>query len=357
MLLGKYGETFNMSKSMKILVTGSDGYIGTKLTQSLFKEGFDVTGLDTGYYRSGWLFNGVKKMPKVISKDTRTVELEDLKGYDAIVHLAELSNDPIGQTDPIVTKDINHFGTVRLANLAKKAGIGKFLYYSSCSIYGASDKISTEESGANPLTAYATCKILNEKYLLSISDDSFSPTIMRNATVFGSSPRMRFDLVINNLSGIAWTTKVIRMQSDGSSWRPFIHVEDIARATIALLKAPGKLVHNEIFNIGSSNSNYQIKDIAKMIAQAIPDCNITKDDSVVDKRNYRVSFDKISRILDFKCSFSLLDGIDEMVRTYKSIDLKFAEFDSKNYTRIKQIQYLLKTKQIDNKFYWRTNPS
>lgn len=338
---------------MKILVTGSDGYIGTMLAQTLLEKGYEVVGLDTGYYRSAWLYNGVKKTPFTITKDIREITVEDVKGFDAIAHLAELSNDPLGQNNPELTYDINHNGTVKLAELAKKAGVKRFVYFSSCSVYGASDNIATEHSPTNPLTAYAKSKIMNENSLKKMADANFSPTIMRNATVYGASPRLRFDLVVNNLAGLAWTTKKIAMDSDGTPWRPFVHVLDVCHAVVCLLEAPKEIIHNEIFNIGDSRSNYQIKDIAEIIGKAFPGCEVSLNKNGADKRNYRVNFDKINTQLPgFSCKRTVKDGAEELYRIFKVINLTKEDFDSRNYTRLKQIKYLTETKQLDDKFYW-----
>ncbi len=339
---------------MRILVTGIDGYIGTILGQVLQDSGFDVAGLDTGFYRNGWLYNGVKKLPATINKDVREVGVDDLAGFDAVVHLAELSNDPIGQNNPEVTYSINHHGTVYLASTAKEAGIKRFVYYSSCSVYGSSDGISNEQSSTNPLTAYAKCKVLNEEALSKMADGKFSPVFFRNATVYGASPRMRFDLAVNNLTGVAWTTKEILLESDGSAWRPFIHVKDLAQATVEALKAPKDTIHNEIINIGTEESNYQIKDIAQEISKIFTGCKVKYNNEVVDKRNYRVSFKKISQKLpNFAPNYTLAKGIQELYDLFERIGLTRAEFESNPYTRLKQIQHLKDTNQIDKEFFWR----
>lgn len=338
---------------MKVLVTGSEGYLGIPLTQTLIKSGFEVVGLDTGYYRSGWLYNGVSKLVPVINKDIRNIKKQDLLGFDAVIHLAELSNDPLGQNDPKVTYAINHLGTKLLINLSKKVGIKKFIYFSSCSVYGASDNISDESSTTNPLTEYAKCKVLNENLLLKSADRSFSPTIFRNATVFGPSPKMRFDLAINNLVGKAWVYKEIRLNSDGKAWRPFVHVLDVANAVVAVLKADRKLTHKQIFNIGSNENNAQIIDIARLIKSVCPYCKIVFNNNNSDKRNYRVNFDKIHKTLPaYKSKYNLKKGISELLVMFKKIALDKSILESKNYTRLSQISYLRETKQINNRFFW-----
>lgn len=214
---------------MKVLVTGTEGYLGCLFAPLLLKHGHEVLAVDTGFYKSGWLYNGTEATAQTLTKDLRHISLEDLQGVDAIVHMAELSNDPTGQLSPTITYDINHKGSVRLAELAKQAGIKRFVYMSSCSVYGiASTPVVDETSPVNPQTAYAECKALVERDLSKMASDDFSPTFMRNATAFGASPRMRFDIVLNNLSGLAWTTKQIKMTSDGTPWRPLVHALDIA---------------------------------------------------------------------------------------------------------------------------------
>lgn len=338
---------------MKVLVTGIDGYIGTVLGQTLLDERFDVVGLDTGYYRSGWLYNGVKRTPPIITKDIRHVTESDVKGFNAVVHLAELSNDPLGHVDENVTMDINHRGTIHLAEVCKQVGVQRFVYASSCSVYGESDIVSDESSPVNPQTMYARCKVMNEQALLKLADGNFSPILLRNATVFGPSPRMRFDIAVNNLAGLAWTTKKIAMDTDGTPWRPFIHINDAARAIVSVLNAPRDRVHNILLNIGGKESNYQIKGVSESIAKVFTDCEITYGPPGVDNRNYRVNFEKIHKTLpDFRCLFTVADGVRELYNVFNVIQLDEQTFSSRHYTRLKQIQYLRNTNQIDEKFFW-----
>lgn len=331
---------------MKVLVTGSEGYLGMPLTALLRERGHEVVGLDTGYYHP--------TLPKVIRKDVRSITEADLSGFDAVIHLAELSNDPLGELDQSVTFEINHNGSVHLAQTAKHGGVARFIYFSSCSVYGASSEMLTEESPVNPLTAYAKCKVLNEKALLDLADDTFSPTILRNATAFGPSPSMRFDLVINNLAGLAYTTSEIKMESDGSPWRPFVHVLDIAEAVVQVLASPRDVTHAQIFNVGNGNSNYQIKDIARIVAEVFPNCAITLNPKGADKRNYRVSFDKIHRLLPgYHASRDVRYGVRELKKLFEAMHLTYDMFTSKDYTRLKQILYLKETSLIDESFEWR----
>ena len=340
---------------MKILVTGIDGYIGTILAGYLIDRGHMVTGLDTGFYREGWLYTDSSlKRPACINRDLRRVTEDDLRGFEAIVHLAELSNDPLGQHSPELTYAINHRGTVALANKCLRAGISRFVYTSSCSVYGTgSGEFKNEESETNPQTAYAKCKILVEKDLSKMASDDFSPTFLRNATAYGPSPRMRFDLVLNNLCGFAWTTKEIKMTSDGSPWRPLVHVNDIACAIACTLEAPRTVVHNQIFNVGSTAENYRVKQIAEIVGDAFAGCAVTFGKSDGDNRSYRVSFDKISSVLPtFSAQYTAAMGARQLQQLFQRIDMVEETFDFRAYTRLKQLQYLLRTGQIDNKFYW-----
>ncbi len=349
MLLGRFGN-----KHMKVLVTGSEGYIGVPLVQALIHSGHNVTGLDTCFYSGGWLYPYNKQEYDLIKKDIRAATVQDLEGFDAICHLAELSNDPLGQNNPEITYTINHLGTASLAEKAKEAGVKRFVYMSSCSVYGASEEVRDEKSPVNPLTEYAKCKVLNEKFLTKIANEHFSPVFLRNATVFGPSPRLRFDLAVNNLTGLAFTTHEIKMDSDGSPWRPFVHVEDVARAIICMLAAPRDIIHNEVFNVGDSKSNYQIKEIAKIISEVIPDCKVSLNANGADKRNYKVNFDKINtKLPGFSCSKDIRVGVEELYEIFSSIALTKETFDSKDYTRLKQINYLKETGKINKDFYWR----
>ncbi len=337
---------------MKVLLTGVGGYIGAQLGQLLLQKKHDVVGLDTGFY-TGMLYDGSNRSPKIIHKDTRDITEEDLKGYDAIIHLAELSNDPLGQIDSDITYKINHLATVAMAKKAKKVGVKKFVYFSSCSVYGASDQISSETSPVNPLTAYAKCKILNEQVLSQMADGNFSPVFLRNATAYGPSPRMRFDLAINNLCGLAWTTGKIAMESDGSSWRPFVNVLDICEAVVCVLEATKESIHNEIFNVGNTNANYQIKDVAKIISEILPKCKITLNKQNIDKRNYKVNFNKInSKLPGFFCKRTVRAGIKELFTLFKKIDLQKKTFRSKDFNRLKQIESLINNNKINSALFW-----
>ena len=339
---------------MKILVTGTEGYLGCLLAPLLIEKGHEVIGVDTGYYKVGWLYNGTQATAKTLNKDIRHISLEDLQGVEAIVHMAELSNDPTGQLSPNITYDINHVGSVRLAKLAKQAGVRRFVYMSSCSVYGvATEGDVTEESPVNPQTAYAECKTMVERDVKPLASDDFSPTFMRNATAFGASPRMRFDIVLNNLSGLAWTTKEIKMTSDGTPWRPLVHALDIAKAIICTLEAPRDIIHNQIFNVGDTANNYRVKEIAEFVAQAFPGCKLSFGNSGSDNRSYRVSFEKINTILPgFKCDWDAGLGAKQLFDVFNQIDMTEDVFFSRGFTRLKQLEYLIRTQQIDKDFFW-----
>lgn len=346
---------------MKLLVTGTDGYIGSRLSSLLLERGHDVVGLDTGYYRDGWLYNDpMERFPSCINKDLRRVTEEDLRGFDAVVHLAELSNDPLGQHNPAVTYQINHLGTVELARKCIRAGISRFVYTSSCSVYGAGNGAGykTEESEPNPQTAYAKCKVLVERDLSAMASDNFSPTFLRNATAYGPSPRMRFDLVLNNLAGFAWTTKEIKMTSDGTPWRPLVHVLDIAHAIACTLESPREIVHNQVFNVGLTSENYQVREIAHIVADTFPACRVILGNSDGDNRSYRVNFDKIhSTLPGFRCQRDVKMGARELLELFRRINMSLETFNFRAYTRLKQLQHLLQTKQIDGDFYWSSTKS
>ena len=339
---------------MKVFVTGTEGYLGSLLAPLLMQRGHEVIGVDTGFYKAGWLYNGTPYTPKTLNKDIRQIQAEDLEGVDAVVHMAELSNDPAGQLAPHITYEINHQGSVRLAKLAKAARIKRFVYTSSCSVYGvaASDYVS-EESPVNPQTAYAICKTLVEKGVRPLADDDFSPTFLRNATAYGASPRMRFDIVLNNLAGLAWTTGEIKMTSDGSPWRPLVHALDICKAIACTLEAPRDIVHDQIFNVGDTDHNYQVKEVAQFIADTFPGCQLSFGSSDGDNRSYRVSFEKINRMLPgFNCDWNAQSGAKQLFELFNRLDLSSETFQSRGFTRLKQLEYLLRTQQIDQNFYW-----
>ena len=324
------------------------------LAPELIREGYEVIGLDTGFYKERAFYRDNGATPVTLAKDLRHVGVEDLKDMDAVVHMAELSNDPAGQLAPAITYEINHEGSVHLAHLARKAGVKRFVYMSSCSVYGISqgDDV-TEESRVNPRTAYAICKTLVERDVKPLARKGFSPTFMRNATAYGASPRMRFDIVLNNLAGLAWTTKEIKMTSDGTPWRPLIHGLDIARAIIAVLQAPSEAIHNEVFNVGETSHNYRVREIAEIVGEVFPDCRVSFGAPDKDNRSYRVCFEKIRKHLpEFRCAWGARRGAKQLYDLFKRIDMTKEVFEYRTFTRLKQLEYLIRTQQIDRQFFW-----
>jgi nucleoside-diphosphate-sugar epimerase len=341
----------------RVLVTGVEGYIGCVLASRLMGAGYDIDGLDTGYYQSGWLYHDGRDHAHVLCRDVRQVTVNDLRGYDAVVHLAELSNDPLCEFDQSSTYDINHRGSVALAEKAKAAGVRRFVYASSCSVYGAGgDDEKSELSAVNPQTAYARCKVLVERDVSLLADRSFAPTFLRNATAYGASPRMRFDIVLNNLAGLAWTTKCIRMTSDGTPWRPLVHVQDIGDAILAVLDAPAEKVCGEIFNVGDDGQNYRVRDIVETVAGIFPGCSVEIGKNNGDNRSYRVSFRKIhDRLPGFRCRWDARRGAAELRAVFEEIAMGERTFNAPEFTRLKQLRHLLATKQIDSALYWRSH--
>jgi nucleoside-diphosphate-sugar epimerase len=268
--------------------------------------------------------------------------------------MAELSNDPTGQLAPDRTYEINHRGSVRLAELARKAGVRRFIYMSSCSVYGVADReFVDEESPVNPQTVYAVCKTQVERDVKPLADDRFSPTFLRNATAFGASPHMRFDIVLNNLAGLAWTTQEIKMTSDGTPWRPLVHGLDICGAIAAVLQAPRDAIHAQTFNVGDTEQNYRVREIAEMVAGAFPGCRLSFGAPSPDNRSYRVSFDKIRKHLPgFRCAWTARRGAKQLHDLFERIDMKPEVFQHRTFTRLKQLEYLIRTRQIDDRFFW-----
>jgi len=339
---------------MRIFVTGSDGYLGSLLIPELQKQGHEVVGLDVGFYKERMLYHNSATVPLTIVKDLRLVEAEDLKHIDAVVHMAELSNDPLGQLAPSITYQINHQGSIHLAKQARLARVKRFIYMSSCSVYGVADREFVEEnSPVNPQTAYAICKTLVERDLKSMADEHFSPTFLRNATAYGASPHMRFDIVLNNLAGLAWTSKKIAMTSDGTPWRPLVHGLDISRAIIEVLQAPPEVVHNEIFNVGDTSHNYRVREIAEIVSETFPGCSVTFGAPSADNRSYRVSFEKIRKHLpNFTCAWDARRGAEQLCKLFEKIEMTPDTFHDRAFTRLKQLEYLIQTQQINGEFFW-----
>lgn len=340
---------------MRVLVTGTDGYIGCLLAPLVAARGHEVVGLDTRYFRDARLGTDADACFHTIEKDLRHITCRDLAGFDAVIHLAGLSNDALGQISRQVTYDINHYATTRLALFAKNAGVTRFLYASSCSVYGRShEQIVSERSRLNPQTDYALCKMLDEREVAALADEAFSPVFLRNATAYGASPRMRFDLVVNNLAGLAFTTRRIAMTSDGTPWRPIVHVLDICHAFSAALEAPREAIHNEIFNVGQDDENYQIRDIAACLATVFPQCEVSFGASDSDQRSYRVSFEKVAaRLPGFRCEWNLARGAAQLRELYERVELTADMFGFRAFTRLHQLKYLVDTGKLDAEFFWK----
>jgi len=347
---------------MRILVTGNLGYIGVVVTSALQEAGHQVVGLDADYYFDGGFDYEDACLARStpvggqLWKDVRDVEPADLTGIDAVVHLAALSNDPTGELDPVLTEAINHQASVGLAQAARQAGVKRFVYSSSCSVYGqGEDHALTEDSALHPLTAYARSKVGSEVDIARLASSGFSPVFLRNATAYGLTRKLRFDLVANNLTGYACTTGEVRLLSDGRAWRPIAHVGDIAQAFRAALEAPRDAIHNQAFNVGSDSENYQVREIANHVAEIVPGCRVTFGEGAsADSRTYNVSFAKIRRHLPaFRPTWTLEAGIRQLYEACQAAGLTAEDFGSRKYTRLKQLKYLIETEQLDSALRWR----
>src|SRR5262245_43895324 len=327
---------------MRVLVTGSHGYIGSVVAPLLADSGHDVVGLDTFFYQGCDFGSEVGKVES-LSRDVREVAPDELEGFDAIVHLAALSNDPLGDFDAALTAEINCEATLRLARAARESGVRRFVFASSCSMYGASetDVAVDEDAPLKPLTAYAESKVRSEEGLVELAGPDFAPVSMRNATVFGVSPRLRLDIVLNNLAAWAHTTGRIRLLSDGMAWRPLIHVEDVARATLALLDAPEDEVRGEAFNVGTDKQNYLVRQLAEVLA-AVTGCGIeVAEGSSADQRSYRVDFSKLARDFpDLEFKWDAERGAVELIEAYREVGLTRTDFDGNRYVRLRRLKSL-----------------
>lgn len=328
---------------MRILLTGHEGYIGVVLSPLLVAAGHDVVGCDSGLF-SRCTFGAEPAAIPSFDKDVRELTVDDLKGFDAVLHLAGLSNDPLGDLDPTLTDKINHLASVTLAERAKAAGVPRFVFSSSCSNYGAAgDDILDEDAAFNPVTAYGRSKVDVERALAPMADDNFSPTFLRNATAYGLSPRLRFDLVVNNLVAWAYTSGNIHMKSDGSAWRPLVHVQDIARAFVAVVAAPRETIHGEAFNVGRSTENYRVRDVAEIVAEIVPTARLRfADGAGADARNYRVTCAKFERTFpNAGLSWTVRTGAEDLLAALKAQAVTPEDFEGPRFQRIAHLRMLM----------------
>ena len=355
---------------MNVLMTGHDGYIGAVMVPVLQAAGHEIVGVDTGFFsggRPGATGNGFQSIRhrasggrfRHLGRDIRDLTAEDFAGIHAVIHLAALSNDPMGELDPELTHHINHRATLRMARLAREAGVERFLQASTCSVYGVADQseLATEESPLRPYSAYAVSKVRVEEDLAHLANDGFSPVFMRNATAYGWSPRFRADLVLNNLACWAHTTGEIRILSDGTPWRPVVHVGDIARAFAAVLAAPRQAIHNQAFNVGVDEENYQVRDLAAMVQEAFPGCRVTiARDGGPDPRSYRVDFSKIRRkVPGFQPAWNARRGAQELRSAFEAVGLTREDFTGPRYVRLARLKQLLAQGRLDGQLRWKTD--
>lgn len=339
----------------RVLMTGHEGYIGSVMGPLFTKAGYQVTGLDTGYFRE-CILTACSGQVKTIRKDLRDLVPADLQGFDAIVHLAALSNDPIGNLNRNWTDEINYKGSVRLAEMAKDAGVQRFLFSSSCIMYGMTEAaVATEESPLDPKTEYAASKVKAEHDITQLASDRFSPTFLRNGTVYGVSPRMRFDTVLNNLMAAGVTTGEVKVFSDGKPWRPVIHVQDIARSFLAVLEAPLENVHNQIFNNGANHLNHQIIELAQIVVDTVPGCKLVlSKTSGADQRTYKADFSKFSKTFPhFQFQWNARTGAQELFEAFKMVGLTREQFNDRRFTRLAWLNHLLNSQRLNPHLRWQ----
>ena len=340
---------------MRVLVTGHKGYIGTVLVPMLLDAGHDVVGLDSDLFRGCTFREGIRQVPE-LRLDLRDVERKHLEGFATVIHLAALSNDPLGDLNPQITYEINHFASVRLAELAKRAGVSRFLYSSSCSSYGkAGDDLLDETAELRPITPYAISKVRVEQDVARLANERFTPTFLRNATAYGVSPRLRFDLVLNNLVTWAHTKGRVHIKSDGSPWRPIVHVEDISRAFLAVLTAPREAVYNQALNVGQSEENYRVRDLADIVRQVVPRSEIEyAEGGGPDPRCYRVDFSKIRRMVpSFQPQWNARRGARQLFGEYCQVHLTLEDAEGPRFKRIDHLKELMATGKVDETLRWR----
>lgn len=345
-----------MGVKMRVLLTGHNGYIGTVMFKMLQDAGHEVLGLDTNFFQD-CILGSINHDTNTLRKDIRDVVVSDLQGYDAIIHLAALSNDPLGDFKKEWTYDINLHATLRIAELARDAGVQRFLYASSCSMYGAGkgDDLLTEDSPLLPITPYAESKVRAEAGLEKMANNEFSPIFLRNATAYGFSPRLRADIVLNNLTAWAYTTGKVRILSDGTPWRPIVHIEDISQAFMLSLSAPREVIHNQAFNVGGNSENYRVRDLADIVKETVPNSSVEyAGQNSFDPRNYRVDFSKINKLLpNFKLQWNARRGAQQLYKAYNDNHLTKEDFDGRKYIRLNQLKHLINNDHLDESLRWK----